>query len=216
MHSQLSQKFKLAFAACLIMLFSSCTQLGNSSNANVNFNLKLSRSARAVFKNAESAFVTAELKGGVEDSQTVTIKEKETVEFTFSEIPVGTELYAQIEIYINEKNAETEQEEKVVLYRGKSESKIIEEGNNELKITLEKLFEDKEEDEEEDEKEIKFNIVTKTDTTYTVENPTFIVKKTPLSTNEISFNLEKDYEEFLWQPADTNIKLNDYQKAIIT
>ena len=178
MHSQLSQKFKLAFAACLIMLFSSCTQLGNSSNANVNFNLKLSRSARAVFKNAESAFVTAELKGGVEDSQTVTIKEKETVEFTFSEIPVGTELYAQIEIYINEKNAETEQEEKVVLYRGKSESKIIEEGNNELKITLEKLFEDEEEDEEEDEKEIKFNIVTKTDTTYTVENPTFIYNKT--------------------------------------
>ena len=228
MHSFLSKKLKVAGFAFLLIILSACTQLGSSSNAKINFNLNLSRAARSVFKSSDSAFVTVELKGGVEDSQTVEIKEGETVDFTFEEIPVGTELYAQIEIYIfvekTSEGSETAEKEKVVLYSGKSETKTIAEGTNEIKITLEKLFEDEEEDEDEKEKEeIKFNIVTKTDTTYTVENPTFTIewdkaleKSVPLSTNEISFNSEKEYEAFIWKPADSNISFTEYQKVKIT
>ena len=208
MHSFSFSKVRLAGLASLLLIFSACSHLDSTSSVNINFKINVARTA---LSEIEGIKVTIDLKGEVEQSQTKALDtSKKTAEFTFTEIPVGTELYAQAEIFVEVDG------EKKLLYSGKSETKTITEGTNEFKINLEKLFEDEEEDEEEDEKEIKFNIVTKTDTTYTVENPTFIVKKTPLSTNEISFNLDKDYEEFLWQPADTNIKLNDYQKAIIT
>lgn len=208
MHSFSFSKVRLAGLASLLLIFSACSHLDSTSSVNINFKINVARTA---LSEIEGVKVTIDLKGGVEQSQTKALDtSKKTAEFSFTEIPVGTELYAQAEIFVEVDG------EKKLLYSGKSETKTITEGTNEFKINLEKLFEDEEEDEEEDEKEIKFNIVTKTDTTYVVENPTFIVKKIPLSTNEISFNLEKDYEEFLWQPDDTNIKLNDYQKAIIT
>uniref|UniRef100_UPI0025D166B0 hypothetical protein n=1 Tax=Treponema sp. TaxID=166 RepID=UPI0025D166B0 len=224
-----NSKIKAAGFAGLLMIFAACSHLESTSNAEINFQLNM---ARLALSDMENLKISVELIGtaGVEQSEIKDVDaSSKTAEFTFEEIPLGTELYAQAEIFVEEENV------KKVLYSGKSDPRPIKEGRNVLSLTLKKVLSDDKENgddvdkengddvDEEPEEEIEYNIVTKSDKAYTVERPTFTIewddaegRPIPLETNEISFNKAKNHEGFVWEPADKNIKIADYQKAIIT
>ena len=216
-----NSKIKAAGFAGLLLIFAACSHLESTSNAEINFQLNM---ARLALSDMENLKISVELIGtdGVEQSDIKDVDaSSKNVEFTFEGIPLGLELYAQAEIFVEEENV------KKVLYSGKSGKEIIKEGRNVLSLTLKKVLSDDKDNgddvDEEPEEVIEYNIVTKSDKAYTVERPTFTIewddeKGSPvlLSTNEISFNKAKNHEGFVWEPADKNIKIADYQKAIIT
>ncbi|MBR1638024.1 MAG: hypothetical protein IJ688_01400 [Treponema sp.] len=216
-----NSKIKAAGFAGLLLIFAACSHLESSSNAEINFQLNM---ARLALSDMENLKISVELIGtdGVEQSDIKDVDaSSKNVEFTFEGIPLGLELYAQAEIFVEEENV------KKVLYSGKSEKEIIKEGRNVLSLTLKKVLSDDKDNgddvDEEPEEVIDYNIVTKSDKAYTVERPTFTIewddadgRPIPLETNEISFNKAKNHEGFVWEPADKDIKIADYQKAIIT
>ena len=78
-----------------------------------------------------TAYLTISLKGGYETSQTVELKE-DGVSLSFSDIPVGTELWAEATIYVKDG------EEEIILYTGKSDSVKITAGKNTLSLEMTK------------------------------------------------------------------------------
>jgi hypothetical protein len=221
MHSFFNSKVKLVGLACLITIFTACSLLEPSSNGEIKLQLNIARTALSDMENLK---ISVELIGtdGVEQSDIKDVDASgKNVEFTFEGIPLGLELYAQAEIFVEEENV------KKVLYSGKSDPRPIKEGRNVLSLTLKKVLSDDKDNgddiDKEPEEEIEYNLVTKTDSAYTVVKPTFTIewddekgKQVPLETNEITFNKAKNHEGFVWEPADKNIKIADYQKAIIT
>lgn len=131
MHSFFFSKVRLAGLASLLLIFSACSHLDSTSNTQVKFQLNMARSA---LSELNGVMATVELKGGVEQTKTQALDlSKKSVEFTFDSIPLGAEVYAQLEIFVEEEN------QKKVLYSGKSESIVISEGTNILSITLKKV-----------------------------------------------------------------------------
>ena len=136
------------FLVISLFLFAGCSffDFDNQSSASVvfeipdNFTNKLNtRESRQILPNTsrdalaledENFYFDIALKGGFEDSKTILLgKEKR---FSFDDIPVGSELWAEAEIYKNEADS------KVTLYTGKSEVITVVAGENQLALKLEK------------------------------------------------------------------------------
>ena len=92
------------------------------------------RSADDGGSDTDGLFFDIALKGGYSASKTLAVAEGAAA--TFSDIPVGTTLYAEGEAY------RTEDGEKVILYTGKSEKITIQEGVNTLSLKMQKVKQD--------------------------------------------------------------------------
>lgn len=136
------------FLVISIFLFAGCSffDFDKENTASVVFEIPdeltnriNTREGRHIFPNTsrdalpledEDFYFDIALKGGFEDSKTIQLgKEKR---FSFDDIPVGSELWAEAEIYKNEADS------KVTLYTGKSEVITVVAGENQLALKLEK------------------------------------------------------------------------------
>lgn len=136
------------FLVISLFLFAGCSffDFDNQNTASVVFeipdkftNKVNTRESRQILPNTsrdslaledENFYFDIALKGGFEDSKTILLgKEKR---FSFDDIPVGSELWAEAEIYKNEADS------KVTLYTGKSEVITVVAGENQLALKLEK------------------------------------------------------------------------------
>ena len=183
----------LAFLPCLFLTFFSCSQLEQTSTSSVT--LKLNTSRAASLSDSETK-VDVELKGGFSASQTAVVIPGQQLTLTFTDVPVGASVYASAQIYSPYEN------EKSVLYSGKSETKVIKDEGNTLEVIL----------------SIEYNHVIETSNAYIVSRPLFIVErdKRQLTTNKLEFKNseveEKRDETFRWDFD----RLQDFQKARIT
>lgn len=158
---------------------------------------------------------------------------REKLRVTFDEVPVGTEVYANVQIY------QEYEGQQFPLYTGTSAPKVIETGKNTLEVQLEyaKIPEPEHPDEPEDpykpeypedphekdpyekpewpeEPEKKEQKVFEEERTYTVVNPIFYDEytNTLFDKGEISYNYENNVEKAFWKFNG----LSDYQKIRIT
>ena len=97
---------------------------------------------RAAEDDQETTKFTMELilSGGYSASKTVEIKDGSSIKFT--DIPEGTELSAEGNIYIEQKSEEAAEDTevlKILLYTGKTETFIIKAGKNQVDLELKKV-----------------------------------------------------------------------------
>lgn len=140
----LKSKSKTLLTFCLITFFiAGCSFFEDSrrGSASVTFQLpkevtqKISTATRSAGENTSDtdipeSFLELSLKGGYEATQTVKLTDITTV--TFTEIPIGIEVWAEALIYKSENN------EKRTLYTGSSDSILVTEGENKLTLKLKK------------------------------------------------------------------------------
>ncbi len=84
-------------------------------------------------ENEDGEFLGITLKGGYTDSRKVPLVDGEGSAF-FDDIPVGTSLYAEAELYMKEAG------EKIVFFNGRSEEIVIKGGENTLAFTLQPVM----------------------------------------------------------------------------
>ncbi len=165
----------LAFLPSLFFIFSGCSLLGPTHTSSVLFSLNASRAA---ISETSNTFVEVELMGDYSETQTVEFNSENTINITFNAVPVGASIYARAQIYTSYEN------EKLVLYSGKSETKIVTEEENILNIKL----------------DIEYNSVVETSKSYIVYRPLFKVERDnrELTTNKLEFKNddEEAYETF--------------------
>ncbi|MCR4954115.1 MAG: hypothetical protein K6A43_08570 [Treponema sp.] len=87
---------------------------------------------------SEKLFLDVELKGGYSAVKTIPCTENAVAKF--DSIPVGTELFVEINAYFEN------QGEKKIFYSGKSESLIIAEGENQIEVTLKRVEQEPQEE----------------------------------------------------------------------
>ena len=144
---QLTRLAALIVGAALFM--TGCPLLESDSSGSLTFRVTgemaakiageaSSRSARSLSaedvstgSTTEGLYLDIALKGGYSASKTIAVAKGAAA--TFSDIPVGTTLYAEGEAY------RTEDGEKVILYTGKSEKITIQEGVNTLSLKMQKV-----------------------------------------------------------------------------
>ncbi len=157
-------KNKFFLLPVFLCVFTSCTLFNQlSKNGTITFTvdktltsqIKKASAARAASREADSEQVFLELSvnGDYSAVKTLPITESdESLSLSFTDIPVGAEIYVEASIYILFK---VEGEEKrIELYSGKSEKMIIQEGSNNLELALNKVVtETSDENEEEPVKE---------------------------------------------------------------
>ena len=138
--------FAVIFAAAVFMTGCSLFDTLDDKGASLTFRVTGEMAAKIAgeTRSAHSAdnggsdtdglFFDIALKGGYSASKTLAVAEGAAA--TFSDIPVGTTLYAEGEAY------RTEDGEKVILYTGKSEKITIQEGVNTLALKMKKVAQD--------------------------------------------------------------------------
>ena len=113
----------LAFLPSIFIIFSGCSNFGPTRTSSVRFSINASRAAISDTE-TENLFIDIELQGNYSASQTVAFDADNTATVTFADVPVGAEIYAIAQIYSNT------DDDKTILFKGKSEPKIIIEGEN--------------------------------------------------------------------------------------
>ena len=137
------QKVKSLFVLLAVIFSVSCSLLDGGKEASVTFTIDKataskiagaasSRStARALTAGEmEGLFFEIELKGGYAAKETLPVTEGASV--TFTDIPAETKVYAEATAY------KIENDEKQILYTGRSEEITIQEGENSLSLVMRK------------------------------------------------------------------------------
>ena len=137
------QKVKSLFVLLAVIFSVSCSLLDGGKEASVTFTIDKataskiagaasSRStARALTAGEmEGLFFDIELKGGYAAKETLPVTEGASV--TFTDIPAETKVYAEATAY------KIENDEKQILYTGRSEEITIQEGENSLSLVMRK------------------------------------------------------------------------------
>lgn len=83
---------------------------------------------------ADTLFLTVTLHGDYEKSQTIPVVAGKSV--TFDAIPVGSKVYASVQIYENAEESDGD----AALYRAVSEEITVQEGDNTLNLTLSEVY----------------------------------------------------------------------------
>ena len=83
---------------------------------------------------ADTLFLTIALHGDYEKSQTIPVVAGKSV--TFDAIPVGSKVYASVQIYENAEESDGD----AALYRAVSEEITVQEGDNTLNLTLSEVY----------------------------------------------------------------------------
>ena len=135
------------FALFSAILFFSCTFIHDNKSGKVTFSVNniIQNSSRAVVTISNTDFLEVSLLGDYTATQTVSIKDASTI--IFEEVPLEAEIYA--EVYIYRINALNKRYNK---YSGKSESLIVQEGDNVLTVKLSAI--NQEENPQEEEKSV--------------------------------------------------------------
>lgn len=181
----------LAFLPSLFFIFSGCSNFGPNHTSSVRFSINASRAA---ISDTANTFVEVELLGDYSETKTVEFNAENTINISFNAVPVGASISARAQIYTSY------EDDKLVLYSGKSETKIVTEEENILNIKL----------------DIEYNSVVETSKSYIVYRPLFMVErdKRELTTNKLEFkNDDEEADETFCWPFE---KLSDYQKAKVT
>lgn len=194
----------LAFLPGLFLLFSSCSNLQRNPSATSSVTFRINASRTALLQYSE-CFIDVTLianKGSYDKTLSQAFKtdgengQSGGLSFNFDKVPVGAEVYAQAKIYYLYDN------EKCMIYEGRSESQpVLEEGTS-LSIKLDTIY----------------NSITETSTAYIVNRPLFTIErsKEELTNNLLEFKNNSDVnncnESFRWGFDE----LGDYQKAEIT
>ena len=171
---KLSQIFFTVVISIFFLIFFACTQIGNNPTGSVTFKLN---AARAIVPDDTDAFIDIELRGGHNDSiKNLTFTTDTAITQTFSNVPVGANVYAYAQVYV------MYEDQKAVLYSGKSDSKIIKESGNTFELKL----------------SVAYNSVVETERTYIVLKPLFTKEHNnqTLSSNNLEFKLEDNDETF--------------------
>lgn len=194
----------LAFLPGLFLLFSSCSNLQRnpSATSSVTFRINASRTALLQYSECFIDVTLTASKGSYDKTLSQAFKtdgengQSGGLSFNFDKVPVGAEVYAQAKIYYLYDN------EKCMIYEGRSESQpVLEEGTS-LSIKLDTIY----------------NSITETSTAYIVNRPLFTIErsKEELTNNLLEFKNSSDVnncnESFRWGFDE----LGDYQKAEIT
>ena len=135
------------FALFSAILFFSCTFIHDNKSGKVTFSVNniIQNSSRAVVTISNTDFLEVSLLGDYTATQTVSIKDASTI--IFEEVPLEAEIYAEVFIYrINALNKRYDK------YSGKSESIIVQEGDNVLTVKLSAI--NQEENPQEEEKSV--------------------------------------------------------------
>ena len=142
----------LAFSLLFSFITYGCSFFDFSNSCgDVILNIKARRAAAEENFDFSDAFITVELRGEYSASKTQLLDPDTDTQIIFSEIPVGKiiSVYAEVFKMIQNQNGESE---KIIFYKGESESKEIQEGNNQFTIKLFKqeliVDDDSEEDSE--------------------------------------------------------------------
>ncbi|MCR5289445.1 MAG: hypothetical protein K6E51_05590 [Treponema sp.] len=133
------QKYMLLCLTVLVCLISGCTLLDSpDERGSITFYMSGDMAHRIASGNGARAALTPEemeglyfdidIKGDFEASETIPVTEGAVA--TFSDIPVGSEIYAEALAY------RIEDSNKVKLYKGKSKKVTIENGENLLEILM--------------------------------------------------------------------------------
>ncbi len=166
--------------------------------SSATFSLSAAATRAAATEDSET-FIDVELKGakgGYSAKQTLALKAGSELTYTFEEVPIGAEIFASAQIYNLYEN------EKCVLYEGKSLVQVIQEEDNLFNVKL----------------SIAYNSVVETSKSYIVSRPLFKLERDDreLKTNKLEFKYDDDEnnrdETFTWDFD----KLSDYQRARIT
>ena len=169
-----------------------------TSSATFSLSATATRAAVSPSKDSET-FIDVELKdskSGYSAKQTMVLKAGSELICTFEEVPVGAEIIAYAQIYFLYEN------EKCILYEGKSLAQIIQKEDNLFRVQL----------------SIAYNSVVETSKAYIVNRPLFKVEHDgrKLETNKLEFKYDDDItkcdETFTWDFD----KLGEYQLARIT
>ena len=136
-----NRKKLVSFAILFLALcFVSCSFFNASETASVSLSVVSSDGnslARSVIPQAlQGKFCEISLKGGYSETKTVLLDENASL--SFSAIPVGIRLYAQVNIY--EQTDTTN--EKIILLEGTSDKVLVKAGNNKLSILLKRPGQD--------------------------------------------------------------------------
>ena len=182
---------QLALLPCIFLFFFGCSQLEQMSTTSVTFTLNTARGAVADLGDSSIDIL---LKGDGSYSSTVTktVEPGKAITVTFEDVPVGENVYASAQLYTMLNN------QKLLQYSGKSETKTVEEGDNQLSVKL----------------SLAYNSLVETDSSCIILRPLFKVEhdNRKLTTNQLSFNREAQDETFCWEFD----KLGSYQKALVT
>ena len=100
--------------------------------SSATFSLSAAATRAAATEDSET-FIDVELKGakgGYSAKQTLALKAGSELTYTFEEVPIGAEIFASAQIYNLYEN------EKCVLYEGKSLAQVIQEEDNLFSVQL--------------------------------------------------------------------------------
>nr|MCR4580801.1 hypothetical protein [Treponema sp.] len=144
------KKFLLIFASVLLITLTACSQFLPESDCSLVFTIdesfadgltkaaKLKSSCRAAEETdlTDSLFFEVSISGNYSAKETIAVKEGNVL--TFSELTENMSLVAEGLAYYTE-TLEDGSENRVELYKGKSETIILKAGLNELSLTLNKV-----------------------------------------------------------------------------
>ena len=128
------KKIFLFLSSALLFLFASCSFLNLSENTS-SVTLKLpGRTARIADGEYEDLLIDLSLKGDSKQSQTIPWTSEASV--TFERIKTGSKIYIEAQAYINEPGLE----EKIILYTGSSDEIKVTPGENNISLSLKKIY----------------------------------------------------------------------------
>ena len=129
--------FLVSTAALLISFLASCS-LVNSPDNSGSVTLTLSRSAaRNADSDLETLYVDVSLKGDYSQTQTISLtSESQKATVTFDQIKPNASIYIEANAYIKEPGLN----EKYILYKGVSNSIKVKPGENNISLSLKKLY----------------------------------------------------------------------------
>lgn len=129
--------FLVSTAAILISFLASCS-LVNSPDNSGSVTLTLSRSAaRNADSDLETLYVDVSLKGDYSQTQTISLtSESQKATVNFDQIKPNASIYIEANAYIKEPGLN----EKYILYKGVSNSIKVKPGENNISLSLKKLY----------------------------------------------------------------------------
>ncbi len=129
--------FLVSTAAILISFLASCS-LVNSPDNSGSVTLTLSRSAaRNADSDLETLYVDVSLKGDYSQTQTISLtSESQKATVTFDQIRPNASIYIEANAYLKEPGLN----EKYILYKGVSNSIKVKPGENNISLSLKKLY----------------------------------------------------------------------------
>lgn len=210
-HGHLRSKVLAVLAAITLVFVTGCSQSLDGQDTTVSFcidsnilqQLQISQNinqARAAEASSQTTKLSVSLKGAYEKNQLIELtSDGAVVEFT--KISTGKKIWAEAEIYFEYEDLNL----KETLYTGKSEIITVRKGENIIDLKL-------------DQSPKQFNLVSKSDSVYTVINPIMINEEDGKSFNSniVEFSYDDFVERVYWKPLDNDVNVYDYQKARIT